>query len=81
MARLWEEWPADACFIDDTGGFGSGWIDQLRQLGRAPIGVHSAGEAHNKARYSNKRAEMFLEASQWIKDGGALPKSRSCSRR
>ena len=78
VARLWEEWGergADACFIDDTGGFGAGWIDQLRQLGRSPIGVHFAGEAHNKARYVNKRAEMYFEAVEWIKRGGALPES------
>jgi phage terminase large subunit len=75
VARLWTEWNAHACFIDDTGGFGSGWIDQLRQLGRTPMGVHFAGEAHNKARYVNKRAEMYFEAVEWIKRGGALPES------
>jgi phage terminase large subunit len=47
----------------------------LRQLGRAPIGVQFAGEAHNKSRYVNKRAEMYLEAVEWIKRGGALPES------
>jgi len=75
VARLWNDWNANTCFIDDTGGFGSGWIDQLRQLGRTPMGVHFAGEAHNKARYVNKRAEMYFEAVEWIKRGGALPDS------
>jgi phage terminase large subunit len=74
-ARLWSEWDADACFIDESGGFGAGWIDQLRQLGRAPIGVHFAGEARSKERYYNKRCEMFFTACQWIKRGGALPQS------
>jgi hypothetical protein len=32
VARQWEDWQADACFIDDTGGFGSSWIDNLRRL-------------------------------------------------
>ena len=27
VARAWEEFGAHACFVDDTGGFGSGWID------------------------------------------------------
>jgi hypothetical protein len=39
VARKWEDWQADACFIDDTGGFGSSWIDNLRRLGREPIGL------------------------------------------
>ncbi len=74
VSREWTDWNADAAFIDATGGFGSGWIDQLIQLGRAPIGVQFAGEAHQAARYSNKRAEMYFEAVEWIKRGGALPK-------
>jgi hypothetical protein len=75
VSRLWQEWSADAVFVDNTGGFGSGWIDGLGQLGRSPIGVHFAGEAHNKGRYANKRAEMYFEAVEWIKRGGALPDS------
>jgi phage terminase large subunit len=75
VSREWQDWNADAAFINDTGGFGSGWIDQLRQLGRYPVGVHFAGEAHDKARYVNKRAEMYFDAVEWIKRGGALPES------
>ena len=73
VARKWDEWQADACFIDNTGGFGAGWIDQLRLLGRHPIPVHYSGEAHNKERYVNKRTEMYFDAVQWIKEGGQLP--------
>lgn len=73
VARKWDDWRADACFVDATGGFGAGWIDGLRQLGKAPIGVEYAGQAHNPARYANKRAEMYFDAVQWIKDGGQLP--------
>lgn len=74
-ARQWDDWGADAAFIDNTGGFGSGWIDQLQQLGKAPVPVGFANEAHNKSRYYNKRAEMYFEACDWIKRGGALPNS------
>ena len=42
---------------------------------RTPIGVQFAGEAQNRSRYFNRRAEMYLEAIQWIKRGGALPES------
>ena len=75
VARKWEDWGADACFVDATGGFGSGWIDQLRLLNKAPIGVQFSGEAHDKGRYYNKRTEMYFDAVDWIKRGGALPPS------
>ena len=71
-ARKWENRQADACFIDDTGGFGSSWIDNLRRLGREPIGVHFAGRATDP-RYDNKRTEMYFEAVDWIRRGGQLP--------
>jgi phage terminase large subunit len=74
VARAWEEFGAHACFIDDTGGFGAGWIDGLRRLGRSPIGVGFAAKP-NDGRYFNKRAEMAFECVQWIRRGGALPES------
>lgn len=73
VSRVWDDWQADACFVDMTGGWGTGWFDQLITLGKSPIGVQYAGEAHNKNRYYNKRAEMYFEACDWIKRGGALP--------
>ena len=78
--REWEDWDADAAFVDGTGGFGSGWIDQLAQLGRAAISVHFSSNAHQHGRYFNKRAEMCMDAVQWIKRGGALPESRELLR-
>lgn len=75
VSRKWTDWNADAAFIDNTGGFGSGWIDQLVLLGKTPIGIQFAGEAHHKERYYNKRAEMAFDFVQWIKGGGALPEN------
>jgi hypothetical protein len=72
VSRKWLDWKADACFIDNTGGFGGGWIDQLRVLGRDPLGIHFAGKPTDQ-RYYNKRAEIWFEMAQWVKDGGALP--------
>lgn len=72
LARKWTDWEADACFIDDTGGFGASWLDNLRRLGFTPIGVHFSEKA-NDPRYYNKRTEMIFECVQWIKSGGALP--------
>lgn len=75
VSRKWDDWGADAAFIDMSGGFGTGWYDQLQLLGKAPFGVQFAGEAHEKSRYYNKRAEMYFDAVDWIKRGGALPNS------
>ena len=72
VARKWTDWQADACFIDDTGGWGASWIDQLRALGRDAIPVGFATAASDP-RYDNKRTEMYFNAVQWIKSGGQLP--------
>ena len=75
VARVWGDWEADAVFIDATGGFGAGWIDQLILLGKSPVGVTFSAEAHDKSRYHNKRAEMAFQFVEWIRRGGALPQS------
>lgn len=75
VSQQWEEWQADGCFIDATGGFGSGWLDQLRVLRRRPTGIHFSSKARDEGRYFNKRAEMWFEMAQWVKDGGYLPDS------
>jgi len=72
VAHSWDRWEADACFIDNTGGWGSGVISHLEQWGYSPIGVQFAGKADD-AQYKNKRAEMAFEAAKWIKSGAALP--------
>lgn len=72
LARKWQEWDADGCFIDNTGGFGSSWIDNLQRLGFTPIGVHFSQKASDP-RYFNKRTEMAFECIEWVKKGGALP--------
>ena len=68
----WNDWQADGCFIDNTGGFGASWIDNLVRLGKAPMGIHFSQKAIDE-RYFNKRAEMAFNLVQWIKTGGALP--------
>ena len=73
VSRIWQDSKVDACFVDATGGFGSSWIDQLRLLNRSPIGIHFSSGAHEAQKYFNKRAEMYFDAVQWIKEGGALP--------
>lgn len=72
VARRWQEELFDAVFVDDTGGFGSSWIDNLNRLGFTPIGIHFAEKSAN-TRYANKRTEMMFECVEWIKKGGAIP--------
>jgi phage terminase large subunit len=72
VAQIWREEGANACFIDDTGGFGAGWIDQLGRLGFDPIGVHFSGQP-SEPKFFNKRSEMIFAAVEWIKNGGQLP--------
>ena len=73
LVREWDEFGADAAFVDATGGFGWPWIEQARVLGKQPIPVEFAGKAHDIKRYVNKRAEMAFDLVEWIRRGGALP--------
>lgn len=72
VARTWADWGADAVFVDNTGGFGASWIDILATLNRTAIPIGFADAALDN-RYFNRRAEMYFTATQWIKNGGALP--------
>lgn len=74
VSKKWQEWDVDACFVDNTGGFGSGWVDNLNRLGFAPIGVHF-NEKSGDPRFFNKRTEMIFMLVEWIRKGGALPQS------
>jgi phage terminase large subunit len=73
--RKWNEFQTDACFIDNTGGYGASWIDNLIRLGKAPIGVHFS-EKSSDPQYYNKRTEMAFLLANWIKQGGAIPNIR-----
>lgn len=72
VARVWTDWNVDAVFIDNTGGFGASWIDQLTNLNRHPIPIGFAESAIDP-RYYNRRAEMYFKLAEWVKGGGCLP--------
>lgn len=70
----------DAVFVDDTGGWGGGWIDQLRAMGYTVTGVGFAGKADDP-RYFNKRSEMYFRLAEAIKTGGlCLPNDPELAR-
>ncbi len=75
VQRKWNDWDADGCFIDNTGGFGASWIDNLVRVGKSPIGIHFSQTSSDK-QYYNKRAEMAFKCVEWIKAGGAIPDCR-----
>lgn len=60
----------DAVFVD--AGAGAGVIDRVRQLGHDVIEVPFGGKALSE-KYRNRRAEMWIEMSKWLKNGGMIP--------
>lgn len=75
-ARVMEEdekYRADQIFVDGTGGYGSGVIDRLRQLGKTNVvEVQFAGKPEDE-RFENKRVEMYWRLAQAVKGGLNLP--------
>lgn len=67
-----KSWRSEAEYVDGTGGFGSGVIDNLIQAGYSPFEIHFSSKAIDP-RYFNKRSEMHFLMSEWVKRGGALP--------
>lgn len=72
VATKWNDWSADAAMVDGTGGYGSGWIDALQDIGRSPIDVQFSGKA-NDPKFFNKRAEIWWDMCEAIKHGTVLP--------
>ena len=70
LANYEDKYKANAVFID--AGYGYGLKDFSRQMGRQWRLVHFAGKSSNN-NFLNKRAEMYCNMRQWLRDGGALP--------
>lgn len=62
---------ADAVFVDETGGYGAGVVDDLRRRQYDVIGVQFGGKP-NDPRYYDKRSEMLFVLCEWVKNNGAL---------
>ena len=72
----------DAVFVDSTGGYGSGIISRMQQLGFDDIyGVNFSSSALDQDAYANRRAEMWVLLSRWLKSGHAtLPQDNELIR-
>lgn len=69
IARLEREHKAAAVFVD--GGFGTGIVSAGRAMGRAWQLIWFSGKPSDPGCY-NKRAEMWRDMRDWLKDGGAI---------
>lgn len=58
-------------FVDGTGGYGSGVVDQLHSMGYRDlvVDVQFGGKAIEKNIYFNKRAEMYGKMKDWLETG------------
>ncbi|MCG9105266.1 terminase [Laribacter hongkongensis] len=70
IARYEDEEGADAVFVD--AGFGTGIVSAGKGMGRDWTLVWFAGNSMD-AGCLNKRAEMWRDARDWLKSGGAIP--------
>lgn len=71
VAQFEDQLGTAATFID-VGAMGSGVIDKLRELGRHPIEINFASKPFDP-RFANKRAEMWSNMADWLRQGGTLP--------
>ena len=70
LARYEDEHQANAVFIDF--GYGQGIYSGGKVMGRTWQLVHFAGESTDPS-CANKRAQMWKEMRDWLKQGGAIP--------
>lgn len=59
-------------FVDDTGHWGHGVIDNLIASGHQAQGIQFHGKPIDP-RFANRRAEMWIGMSEWFKRGGCIP--------
>jgi len=73
VAALIRTHEPDVVYIDETGGYGAGVIDRLRQLGFVVIGVQFGAAADEAKKYTNRRAEIWSRMRDWLRNEGMLP--------
>lgn len=67
--RYIKEWGLDKLFIDVV-GLGAGVYDRLKEMGwgNVVVAVNAASKPDNDEKFGNKRAEMWSNMRDWLKD-------------
>lgn len=68
------DWRSDREFIDDSGHWGHGVLDNLKAGGYKPTAVLFEDHPFQDQTCKNRRAEMWIALSKWVKGNGVLPK-------
>lgn len=71
VSQAKEEHKAEAVFVDESGGYGAGVVDDLRRRQYDVIGVQFGGKPSDP-RYFDKRSEILFALCEWVRDRGAL---------
>ena len=74
VAEVIESYAPKKVFVDGTGGYGSGVVDQLiaNGFGRIVEDIQFGSKAINADIYYNKRAEIYGEMKKWL-EGAVIP--------
>ena len=59
--------------VDTTGGYAQAVMENLRLIGRSPLGI-KFNEKATMPGFKNIRTQMLFKFAQWVRGGGALPK-------
>jgi len=68
------DWRSDREFIDDSGHWGHGVLDNVKAGGYEPAAVLFEAPPFSDQTCKNRRAEMWIAMSKWVKGNGVLPK-------
>lgn len=81
VMRLVRLYRCDGVFVDSTGGYGDGVVEQLHRSGMGfVVGIEFGGRKQRKKEgFLNKRAEMWWDMAEWVKTGGMLPDDNTLS--
>lgn len=72
VAQEWIAWDADACFVDNSGGWGGGVVDQLVGAKFRPTPINFSESALDP-RFANIRSEMWWKMADHVKADLVLP--------
>lgn len=72
VAEMAGKFSPDAIFVDGA-GVGGGVVDRLKGLNFKCFDVNAGARATDDRRYLNRRAEMWGQMRDWLRDRGGIP--------